>query len=165
MAYGGKWGHRQNEIILESGNTDFHELLTEIFLFFSLCLSIFSTLLWFSSLALRPFDSFPPPQGGGGDYRRIYTPDLISLKTWENFTTVFDLLIYIKTTAFGVLYCTGTLPNLAKVTPVGKQWHSSPLDVSGKFYIESRNVRYEKFPVSVYRKNYTDIIGIPVFLW
>jgi hypothetical protein len=27
-----------------------------------------------------------------------------------------------------------------------------------------RNVRYEKFPVSVYRKNYTDIIGIPVFL-
>jgi hypothetical protein len=25
-----------------------------------------------------------------------------------------------------------------------------------------RNVRYEKFPVSVYRKNYTDIIGIPV---
>ena len=29
---------------------------------------------------------------------------------------------------------------------------------------EGRNVRYEKFPVSVYRKNYTDIIGIPVFL-
>jgi hypothetical protein len=28
----------------------------------------------------------------------------------------------------------------------------------------TRNVRYEKFPVSVYRKNYTDIIGIPVFL-
>ena len=31
------------KIILESGNTDFHELPTEIFLF-SLCLSIFSTL-------------------------------------------------------------------------------------------------------------------------
>ena len=29
----------------------------------------------------------------------------------------------------------------------------------------NRNVRYEKFPVSVYRKNYTDIIGILVFLW
>jgi hypothetical protein len=32
-----------------------------------------------------------------------------------------------------------------------------------KFYLlVCRNVRYEKFPVSVYRKNYTDIIGIPV---
>jgi hypothetical protein len=30
--------------------------------------------------------------------------------------------------------------------------------------LDFRNVRYEKFPVSVYRKNYTDIIGIPVFL-
>jgi hypothetical protein len=28
-----------------------------------------------------------------------------------------------------------------------------------------RNVRYEKFPVSVYRKNYTDIIGIPKKLY
>jgi hypothetical protein len=33
------------------------------------------------------------------------------------------------------------------------------------FHDSSRNVRYEKFPVSVYRKKYTDIIGIPVFLW
>jgi hypothetical protein len=61
----GLWGHRQawtkrnfegnfnalnfdqnqEKIILESGNTDFHELPTEMFLFFSLCLSIFSTLL------------------------------------------------------------------------------------------------------------------------
>jgi hypothetical protein len=26
-----------------------------------------------------------------------------------------------------------------------------------------RNVQYENFPVPVYRKNYTDIIGIPFF--
>ena len=35
-------------------------------------LPFFFTLLWFSSLALRAFDSFPPL--GGGNYRRIYTP-------------------------------------------------------------------------------------------
>jgi hypothetical protein len=28
----------------------------------------------------------------------------------------------------------------------------------------SRNVRYEKFPVSVYQKNYTDIIGFPLII-
>ena len=33
-------------------------------------LPLFYTLLWFSSLALRAFDSSPP----WGDYRRIYTP-------------------------------------------------------------------------------------------
>ena len=43
------------------------------FPFPSISLPFFFTLLWFSSLALRAFDSFPPL--GGGNYRRIYTPD------------------------------------------------------------------------------------------
>jgi hypothetical protein len=102
MAYGGIDKHRQNEIkmkenwgkwnfegnfnalnfdqnqekiILESGNTDFHELPTEIFLFFSRCLSIFSTL-WFSFPKTLWFFS---PTPGGGDYRRIYTPGANSI--------------------------------------------------------------------------------------
>ena len=37
--------------------------------------------LWFSSLALRAFDSFPPPLWGGGNYRRIYTPGQIAYYT------------------------------------------------------------------------------------
>ena len=38
-----------------------------------LSLPFFFTLLWFSSQALRAFDSFPPPRGGGGIIEE-YTP-------------------------------------------------------------------------------------------
>jgi hypothetical protein len=61
----------------------------------------------------------------------------------------------------------GTLVNQCEIAD---QWENE-VGFIGRFCIQSvfcsdiRNVRYEKFPVSVYRKNYTDIISIPVFLW